>query len=96
MGRNKMLLNKVTIYHSGLSFSFVCMVLSDTCSLESFFIFGCFSGPLSTIGLHCTVECDNTTCVACMDPFIVPYTLSSCDVRRCGFTSSSEDSLSDK
>ena len=82
MGRNKMLLNKV--------------VLSDACSLESFFIFGCFGSPLSTVGLHCMVECDNATCVACADPFIVPYTPSSCNVRRCGFTLSSEDSLSDK
>ena len=56
MAKNKMLLNKVTIYHSGLSFSFVCMVLSDACSLKSFFILGCFGGPLSTVGLHCVVE----------------------------------------
>ena len=39
MGRNKMVLNRVTIYHSGLSFSLVCVVLSNACSLESFFIY---------------------------------------------------------
>ena len=72
-----MLLNKVDIYHSGLSFSLVCTFLSDACPLESFLIFGCFGSPLSTIGFHCAVVWDNTTCVTCADPFIVPYTLSS-------------------
>ena len=50
-----MSLNTVTLYHSGLSFSLVCVVLSDACSLESFFILGCFSSPLSTVGLHYVV-----------------------------------------
>ena len=69
--------NKVTNYHSGFSLSFVCICLSAASSLESFFILGCFGGPLSTTGLHCTLVCDNAACVACVDPFIVPYTLSS-------------------
>ena len=72
-----MSLNKVTMYHSGFSFSLVCIALSAACSLESFFILGCFSGPLSTIGLHYVVVWDNAACVARADPFIVPYTLSS-------------------
>ena len=65
------------MYHSGFSLSLVCMALSAACSLESFFILGCFSGPLSTIGLDCVVVCDNAARVACADPFIVPYTHSS-------------------
>ena len=93
-----MSLDKVTIsqYHSGFSLSLVWVALSAACSLESSFILGCFSGPLSTIWLRCTVECDNVAHVACVDPFIVPYTLSSRDVRRCGLTSSSKDLISDK
>ena len=89
---------KVTIsqYHSGFALSLVWVALLAACSLESVFILGCFSGPLSTIGLHCVVECDNAAHVACADPFIVPYTHSSSDVRRCGLTSSSKDLLSDK
>ena len=90
-----MSLSKVTIYHSGFSLSLVCVCLSAACSLESFFILGCFGGPLSTIWLVCALVCDNAACVACADPFIVSYTLSSSDVHKCGFTSS-EDSLSDK
>ena len=50
-----MSLNKVTMYHSGFSFSLVCVVLSAACFLESFFILGYLSGPLSTVGLHCVV-----------------------------------------
>ena len=84
------------MYHSGFSLSLVCVALLAACSLESFFILGYFGGPLSTVGLHCVVVCDNAARVACADPFIVPYTLSSWDVHRCGLTSSSEDSLSDK
>ena len=72
-----MSLNKVTSYHSGFSLSLVSVCLSAASYLESFFILGCFGGPLSTIGLHCALMCDNATCVACADPFIVPYTLSS-------------------
>ena len=72
-----MSLNRVTIYHSGLSFSLVCVALSYACSLESFPILGCFGSPLSTIGLYCMVVWDNVVCAACADPFIVPYTLSS-------------------
>ena len=72
-----MSLNKVTMYHSGFSLSLVCIALLAACSLESFFILGCFGGSLSTIGLHCAVVCDSAACVACADPFIVPYTLSS-------------------
>ena len=72
-----MSLSKVTIYHSGLSLSLVYMYLSAACSLESFFILGHFGGPLSTVGLLCTLVCYNSACVACADPFIVPYILSS-------------------
>ena len=92
----KMSQSKVTIYHSGFSLSLVCVYLSRACSLESFFILGHFGGPLSTVRLLCTLVYDNAACVACADPFIVLYILSSSDVRRCGFTSSSEVSLSDK
>ena len=93
-----MSLNKVTIsqYHSGFVLSLVWVALLAACSLESFFILGSFGGPLSTVGLHCAVECDNTAHVACVDPFIIQYTHSSSDVHRYGLTSSSEDSLSDK
>ena len=72
-----MSLSKVTIYHSGFSLSLVCVCLLAACSLESFFILGHSGGPLSTVGLLCTLVCDNAACVACADPFIVPYTLSS-------------------
>ena len=72
-----MTLSKVTIYHSGFSLSLVCVCLSAACSFESFFILGHFGGPLSTVRLLYTLVCDNTACVACADPFIVPYTLSS-------------------
>ena len=65
------------MYHSGFSLSFDCIALSAACSLESFFILGCFGGPLSTVGLHWAVVCDNAAHVACVGPFIVPYTLSS-------------------
>ena len=70
-----MSLSKVTIYHSGFSLSLVCVCLSAACSLESFFILGHFGGPLSTVGSLCALVCDNAACVACVDPFIVPYTL---------------------
>ena len=65
-----MSLSKVTSYHSGFSLSLVCVCLSAAYSLESFFILGCFGGPLSTVGLLCTLVCDKATCVACVDPFI--------------------------
>ena len=80
-------LNKNKVYHSGFSLSFAQVAFSTTCSLESFFILGCLGGPLSTVGLLCTLVCDSTTCVACADPFIVPYILSSSDVHSCRFTS---------
>ena len=72
-----MSLSKVTIYHSGFSLSLVCVCLSAACSLESFFILGHFGGSLSTVWLLCTLVCDNTACVACVDHFIVLYILSS-------------------
>ena len=91
-----MSLSTVTSYHSGFSLSLVCVCLLAPCSLESFFILGCFGGPLSTVGLLCALVCDNATCVASADPFIVPYILSSSDVHKYGLISSSEDLLSDK
>ena len=84
-----MLQNKVNI-SQWLVFSFVCINLSDACSLESFLIFGCFAIPLSTVGLHCAVEYVNATCVACADPFTVSYSLSSGDVHKQELISSSE------
>ena len=72
-----MSLGKVTIYHSGFSLSLVCVFLSAGHSLEGFLLLGLFDGPLSTIGLLCALVFDNAACVACADPFIVPYTLSS-------------------
>ena len=69
--------NKVTSYHSGFSLPLVCVCLSAASSLESFFILGCLGGPLSTVGLHCILVSDSAACVACMNPFTVPYTLSS-------------------
>ena len=91
-----MSLSRVTSYHSGFSLSLVCVCLLAACSLESFFVLGFFGGPLSTIGLLCALVHDNTAYVACADPFIMPYVLSSLDVLNCGLTSSSEDLLSDK
>ena len=72
-----MSLGKVTIYHSDFSLSLVCIFLSAGCSLEGFLLLSHFDGPLSTTGLLCTLVCDNAACVACADPFIVLYTLSS-------------------
>ena len=72
-----MSLSKVTSYHSGFSLSLVCICLLAACSLESFFILGIFGGHLSTVGLLYALVCDNTACVACADPFIVLYILSS-------------------
>ena len=91
-----MSLGKVTIYHRDFSLSLVCVFLSAGYSLEGFLLLVLFGGPLSTVGLLCVLVCDNAACVACADPFIVLYTLSSSDVRRCGLVSPSEDSLSDK
>ena len=71
------------MYHCDLSFSFVCVDLSEACPLESFLIFGCFAGPLSTVGLHCAIVCANATCVACADPLMVIYSLSSGEVCKC-------------
>ena len=65
-----MSLNKVTSYYSDFSLPIVHVCLSAASSLESFFMLGCFGGPLSTIGLHCTLVCDNTACVACADPLL--------------------------
>ena len=79
-----MSISNVTIYHSGFSLSLVWVGFSIARSLESFFVWGCLGGPLSTVGLLCILVCDNTACVACADPFIVPYTLSSLGVCRYG------------
>ena len=67
-----MLLSKVTVYHIGFFLSFVWVAFSAALSSESFFILGCLGGPLSTIGLVCALVCNNTACVACTDPFIIP------------------------
>ena len=67
-----MSLNKVTVYHIGFSLSFVWVAFSAARSLESFFILGYLSGPLSTVRLLYALVCDNAACVACADPFIIP------------------------
>ena len=87
----KMLLE--LIYYSGLSFSFVCVNLSDACPLGSFLIFGCFTSPRSTVGLHWAVVCANATCVAFADPLTILYSLSSrCLIDNHSVSSSSLDS----
>ena len=79
-----------------MSFSFVCVDLSEACPLGSFLIFGCFVSPLSTVGLHWAVVCAKAACIACADPLTVLYSLSSEDVCKCWLVSSSEESLSDR
>ena len=83
-------------YQWDLSFSPVCVNLSEACSLGSFFIFGHFAGPLLTVGLHCAIVCASAACIACADPLTVLCSLSSGDVSKCRLVSSSEDSQSDK
>ena len=67
-----MSLNKFTVYHIGFSLSFVWVAFSAALSLESFFILGHCDGPLSTVILLCALVCDNSACVACADPLIIP------------------------
>ena len=71
------------------------MHFSAALSLGNFFILGPGGGPLSTVGLVCTLECDRAACVACADPLIIPYFLSSSDVQSHGSASSSGVLLSD-
>ena len=71
------------------------MPFSAALSLGNFFILGLRGGPLSTVGLVWTLECDRAACVACADPLIIPYFLSSSDVRSHGSASSSGVSLLD-
>ena len=59
------------VYQWDLSFSFVCVDLSEACFLGSFFIFSFLASPLSTVGLHCAVVYASAACVACADP--LPY-----------------------
>ena len=52
--------------------SLVWVAFSAALSLDSFFILGLRGGPLSTVRLVWTLECDRATCIACADPVIIP------------------------
>ena len=90
----KLSLYRANVYYIYFSLSLVWVPFSAALSLGNFFILGLHGGPLSMVGLIWTLECDRAACVACADPFIVPYCLSSSDVWSHGSASSSGVSLS--
>ena len=91
----KLSLYTANVYYVCFSLSLVWVPFSAALSLGNFFILGLRGGPLSTVGFIWTLECDRAACVACADPFIIPYCLSSSDVQSHGSASSSGVSLSD-
>ena len=90
----KLSVHRANVYYVCFSLSLVWVPFSAALSLGNFFILGLRGGPLSTVGFIWTLECDRAACVACADPFIIPYCLSSSDVRSHGSASSSGVSLS--
>ena len=90
-----MSLYRVNVYYICFSLSLVWVPLSGALSLGSYFVLGLCGGPLSMVGFVWTLECDSAACVACADPFIIPYCLSSSDVWSRGSASLSGVSLSD-
>ena len=91
----KLSLYRVNVCYVCFSLSLVWVPFSAALSLGNFFVLGLRGGPLSTVGFVWTLECDRAACVACVDPFIVPYHLSSSDVWSRGSASLSGVSLSD-
>ena len=90
----KLSLYRANFYYICFSLSLVWVPFSAALSLGNFFVLGLRGRPLSTVGLVWTLECDRAACVACADPFIIPYCLSSSDVQSRGSASSSSVSLS--
>ena len=90
----KLSLYRASVYYVCFSLSLVWVPFSAALSQGNFFILGLRGGPLSTVGFVWTLECDRTACVVCVDPFIIPYCLSSSDVQSHGSASSSGVSLS--
>ena len=91
----KLLLYRANVYYVCFSLSLVWVPFSAALSLGNFFILGLRGGPLSTVEFIWTLECDRAAWVACADPLIIPYCLSSSDVWSHGSASSSSVSLSD-
>ena len=91
----KLSLYRVNVHYVCFSLSLVWVPFSAALSLGSFFVLGLRGGPLSMVGFVWTLECDRAAYVACVDPFIIPYCLSSSDVQSRGSASSSGVSLSD-
>ena len=91
----KLSLYRVNVYYVCFSLSLVWVPFSAALSLGNFFVLGLCGGPLSMVGFIWTLECGRVACVACVDPSIVPYRLSSSDVQSHGSASSSGVSLSD-
>ena len=73
----KLSLYRVNVYYVCFSLSLVWVPFSAALSLGKFFILGLRGRPLSMVGFAWTLECDRAACVACVDPFIIPYCLSS-------------------
>ena len=91
----KLSLYRANVYYICFSLSLVWVPFSAALSLGNFFILDLRGGPLSMVGFTWTLECDRAACVACVDPFIIPYCPSSSDVWSHGSVSSSSVSLSD-
>ena len=92
-----MLTKNVTVTGHYLSLCEVLLVSIFVSSAEGFLVlaFHC-GGPLSTVGLACTLKWLNAMQVAIADPGILLYCLSPIEVLSLGFISLSSESLSDK
>ena len=92
-----MLTQNVTATGHYLSLCEVLVVSAFLSSVEGFLVltFHC-GGPLSIVGLDCTLEWLNAMWVAIADPGVVLYFLSSIEVLSLGFILLSSEPLSDK
>ena len=91
----KLSLYRANVYYVCFSLSLVWVPFSAALSLDNFLNLGLRGGPLSMVGFGWTLECDRAACVACADPFIIPYCVSSSDVWSHGSASLSGVSLLD-
>ena len=92
-----MFTQNITVTGHYLSLCEVLLVSIFVSSAEGFLVSAsCHGGPLSTVGLACTLEWLNAMQVAIADPGIVLYCLSSIEVLSLGFISLLSESLSDK
>ena len=97
MHGKSMLTQNGTVTGHYLSLCEVLLVSIFVSSAEGFLVLAFHhGGPLSSVGLACTLECLNAMQVAIADPGIVLYCLSSIEVLSLGFISLLSESLSDK